>query len=63
VRRALEHFAGGLVGEGDRQDPIGRDAPANEFDVMTRVFPVPAPARINSGPEFVSTASRWGGFR
>src|SRR5579872_5049639 len=30
--------------------------------VMTRVFPLPAPARINTGPSVVSTASRCCGF-
>src|SRR5579862_9391263 len=29
---------------------------------MTRVFPLPAPARINTGPSVVSTASRCCGF-
>src|SRR6266404_1200023 len=31
-------------------------------NVMTRVFPLPAPARINTGPSVVSTASRCCGF-
>src|SRR5207245_78960 len=31
--------------------------------VMTRVFPLPAPARINTGPSVVATASRCWGFR
>src|SRR5271169_3889860 len=30
--------------------------------VMTRVFPLPAPARISTGPSVVSTASRCCGF-
>src|SRR6476661_7186252 len=30
--------------------------------VMTRVFPEPAPARINTGPSRWSTASRCSGF-
>src|SRR5215472_8490498 len=29
---------------------------------MTRVLPLPAPARINTGPSLVSTASRCCGF-
>src|SRR6266853_69098 len=29
---------------------------------MTRVFPLPAPARISTGPSVVSTASRCCGF-
>ena len=32
-------------------------------EVMTRVLPVPAPARIRTGPSVVSTAWRWGGLR
>src|SRR5580658_8152561 len=31
-------------------------------NVMTRVFPLPAPARISTGPSVVSTASRCCGF-
>src|ERR1700686_1065022 len=31
-------------------------------NVMTRVFPLPAPARISTGPSTVSTASRCCGF-
>ena len=31
--------------------------------VMTRVLPVPAPARIKTGPSVVSTAWRWAGFK
>ena len=30
---------------------------------MTRVFPLPAPARTSTGPLVVVTASRWGPFR
>src|SRR6266545_3296179 len=30
--------------------------------VITRVLPVPAPARTSSGPSVVETASRWAGF-
>src|SRR6266508_1229670 len=30
---------------------------------MTRVLPVPAPARMQTGPAVSSTASRWAGFR
>src|SRR5215469_7141869 len=30
--------------------------------VMTRVLPLPAPARINTGPSTASTASRWRGL-
>jgi len=30
---------------------------------MTRVLPLPAPARTSTGPFVVMTASRWGGFR
>ena len=30
---------------------------------MTRVLPVPAPARIKTGPSVVSTAWRWAGFK
>src|SRR5271156_1764472 len=30
--------------------------------VMTRVFPLPAPARMSTGPSVVSTASRCCGF-
>src|SRR5271154_7098001 len=30
---------------------------------MTRVFPLPAPAKISTGPSVVSTASRCCGFR
>jgi hypothetical protein len=32
------------------------------LDVITRVLPVPAPARINTGPFIVSTASLCWGF-
>src|SRR5215208_4186894 len=31
--------------------------------VSTRVFPLPAPARMSSGPSVCSTASSWVGFR
>ena len=31
--------------------------------VITRVLPVPAPARTSSGPSVVVTASRWDGLR
>src|SRR5260370_19433197 len=31
--------------------------------VSTRVLPLPAPAKIKSGPSPYVTASRWGGFR
>ena len=30
---------------------------------MTRVLPLPAPARMHSGPEVIVTASRWAGSR
>src|SRR2546430_2657571 len=30
---------------------------------MTRVFPLPAPARTRSGPSVRATASRWAGLR
>ena len=30
---------------------------------MTRVLPLPAPARTSTGPLVVVTASRWGAFR
>ena len=30
--------------------------------VMTRVLPVPAPARTRSGPSVVEAASRWAGL-
>ena len=32
------------------------------YGTMTRVLPVPAPARIKTGPLMISTASRCGGF-
>ena len=32
-------------------------------NVITRVLPVPAPARTRSGPESVFTASYWGAFK
>ena len=31
--------------------------------VMTRVLPLPGPARISSGPPGCETASRWGSFK
>ena len=63
---ALAHFAGGFVGEGDGEDVAGGDAISMRWatrDVMTRVLPVPAPARIRTAPSVVSTAWRWGGLR
>ena len=53
VERALVHFARRLVGEGDGQDAVGRDAVAMRLAmryVTTRVLPVPAPASTSSGP-------------
>ena len=62
----LLHFAGGLVGEGDGEDPSG-GTPCSSISrairvVMTRVFPKPAPAKTRSGPLTCSTASRWAGL-
>ena len=58
---AFLHFAGGLVGEGDSENVSGRTPLAMRWAmryVMTRVLPVPAPARISTGPFNVSTAWR-----
>ena len=64
---ALGHLAGGLVGEGDGQDRVGRDVfladEPGDAVVMTRVLPEPAPARISSGPSVASTAARCSGLR
>ena len=63
---ALAHLARGLVGEGDGQDARGVDAARRAGSAMrvviTRVLPVPAPARTSSGPSVVETASRCAGF-
>ena len=65
---ALAHLAGGLVGERDRQD-LARPAPGRcrsgrrSGGSSTRVLPLPAPARISSGPSPCVTASRWGSLR
>ena len=41
----------------------GRDAFGYDADLMTRVFPDPAPATITRGPSPYATASRCAGFR
>jgi hypothetical protein len=51
--RAIAHLARGLVGERDRDNVRGIDAATDEMgdlSVITRVFPLPAPARTSSGP-------------
>jgi hypothetical protein len=63
---ALLHFARRLVGEGHRQDMPRPDALLDRRatrKVMTRVLPVPAPAKIKTGPSVVSTAWRCAGFK
>ena len=60
-RDALLHFARGFVGEGHGEDMSGvnpRSIMCAMRKVMTRVLPVPAPARIRTGPLMVSTAWR-----
>ena len=61
VLDALAHLLGGLVRERDREHLVrlrvaGRHE-VGDADVMTRVLPEPAPARISSGPSVWSTAA------
>ena len=65
-RSTLLHLVGGLVGEGDGQDPLRPRTVADQLGDAVGDHPGLAgsrPASTSSGPASVWTASYWAGFR